>query len=506
MALQTRKDLRWSAFFMTEQTERNNTDSMSGWLPTAAGIAGAALLPLARGGWDLWAKAYACAALALLLALWACLQILRGSISLPKAKTAAIPLACMALCWLSLTYSDINWLCRPEFAAFLIGASPFLFFPLADKKETVFQAIFGAALFLALLALYQKFFLHTAATASFFNENVFAGFAVTVLPLLAGRKRYVETAILGAALLCTGSRGAMLALALAGGICLLPHAGKSRWTGLAALAGGLLAAISLNWHSLSDRAGWWAEAAKMAIQKPLLGFGPGSFEFVYPSLHSPRPDGLSTIYAHNYPLECAASCGLLFALLWTVWLFYRAWETGGFIRWAALAALLLSLEDYTLNVPSNLFLLCLFLSSEDETTSLRINNRTLRVLSAVCLLSGGMALAGLSLSMLQADKETLNAKTLYESGEKTAGLAAAKAVLSKYPSSYQAAQVHASILMSSAGGNASPALAEAYERLLSLNPYRPQTYDSLEKIYMALGQPALTRDIIERRNLAIKWR
>ncbi len=491
---------------MTEEPTENRFDRTLAWLPAAAAALGAALLPLARGGWDLWAKSYAAAAVAALLGIWAAALALRGRLPRLRAETSAVPVICMALCWLSLQTSAIRWLCLPEFTAFLLAASPFLFFPFTGRKEAAIQTLFGAALFLSLLAIYQKLFLHTAATASFFNENVFAGFAVTVLPLLAGRKRYAETAILAVALLCTGSRGAWLALALSGGLCLILAEGKKKTAGIALLAATVICALLFNWHSLSDRAAWWTEAARMAAQKPWLGFGPGSFEFVYPSMHSPRADGLSAIYAHSYPLECAAACGLAFATIWTLWLFFRALKAGGFIRWAALAALLLSLEDYTLNVPSNLFLLCLLLSSRDKGAFIEIRNSALRVLASACLLGGGLALAQSSLAMLKAEKEVLAAKTLYESGKRTEGLAAAGKALANHPYSYQAALLRASMLMDSSGGTASPELAKAYERLLDLNPYRPQTYVSLGKIYSALGQPPLAGNVEERRRHFIKWR
>jgi len=490
---------------MTETPPGNRIDRIIGWLPAAAAMTGAVLLPLARGGWDLWAKSYGAAAIAATLGLWAAALALRGRLPRPGARAVAVPLICMALCWLSLQASGIRSLCLPEFTAFLLAASTFLFFPFTERKETVVQALFGAALFLSLLALYQKFFLHTAATASFFNENVFAGFAVTIIPLLAGRKRYAETAILAAALLCTGSRGAWLALALSGGLCLLLRGGKKA-AGTALLSLSVVGAFLFNWRSLSDRTVWWIEALRMTAQKPWLGFGPGSFEFVYPSMHSPRADGLSAIYAHNYPLECAAACGLAFAALWTIWLFYRALKAGGYIRWAALAALLLSLEDYTLNVPSNLFLLCLLLSAREEGKFIEIKNAALRSVLAVCFMGAGLALAQNSLAMLNTEKEALAAKTLYESGKRAEGLSAAEKALARHPYSYQAALVRASMLMDSSNGTASPELARAYEQLLDLNPYRPQTYVSLGKIYSALGQPALAGNVEERRRLFIKWR
>jgi len=73
----------------------------------------------------------------------------------------------------------------------------------------------------------------------------------------------------------------------------------------------------------------WASAFHMACDQPLFGFGPGSFETVYPYYRSSDVWNTTTAFAHNEFLQTAAECGwpaLALVLLFITVLFWNAWR------------------------------------------------------------------------------------------------------------------------------------------------------------------------------------
>lgn|GEM_PF-4885839 len=73
----------------------------------------------------------------------------------------------------------------------------------------------------------------------------------------------------------------------------------------------VLALAGVEPRSVSDRLDWWTAAWRMVSDRPFLGFGAGSFAFVYPEYRG--GPGLSAVYAHNYYLEFLAENGVLSA-------------------------------------------------------------------------------------------------------------------------------------------------------------------------------------------------
>ena len=72
----------------------------------------------------------------------------------------------------------------------------------------------------------------------------------------------------------------------------------------------------------------WSSAFHMASDQPLFGFGPGSFETVYPYYRSPDLWLTTTPFAHDEPLQAAAECGwpafgleaaFVLVLFWNAW-------------------------------------------------------------------------------------------------------------------------------------------------------------------------------------------
>lgn len=173
-----------------------------------------------------------------------------------------------------------------------------------------------------------------------FNPNVLAGYMLVVIPaavvvLVAAwrqsvsddeeRPRYLLIAagfavlVSGAALLLTGSRAGLLG-ALFGTVIFLiaaPTRIRARWMVLGALALVVLVLVApplrnrlvsatTQSHSAVFRWYTWLGTVEMIEARPLLGFGPGSFEYAYPRYASVG----FTRMAHQAALQLAAEAGL----------------------------------------------------------------------------------------------------------------------------------------------------------------------------------------------------
>jgi len=103
----------------------------------------------------------------------------------------------------------------------------------------------------------------------------------------------------------------------------LPRQTLARMAAWTLLAGGVAVAVAgweLLWRRLQAgdwmvyRRQIWASTLEMIAARPLTGFGPGTFQTVYPAFA--RFDvGLVVNHAHNDWLELAAEAGLPFGLL-----------------------------------------------------------------------------------------------------------------------------------------------------------------------------------------------
>lgn len=119
-------------------------------------------------------------------------------------------------------------------------------------------------------------------------------------------------ALMGSALLATGSRGGILAAAVA--FCAQKGV---NWRYL--LLAGLLAAVGL-WglrpETVANRFGTWREAVGLWAQKPLLGWGPGCYTLL-------ARNELQHPHADNLLLTVAAEQGLVGLAAW-IWLIVAA--------------------------------------------------------------------------------------------------------------------------------------------------------------------------------------
>ena len=175
------------------------------------------------------------------------------------------------------------------------------------------------------------------ATLKYAQQNDFAFILATSLPFmffLLGRTRLLRPLLLGAiglvsaAIVLSLSRGALVGLAA--GFLLFVLTDRRRLqvtvTAGAVAAVGTLFVIHSNpqrFHeslvlkqqiaqqNVSTRFGAWSAAARLATDHPLLGVGPGNFQFHYNALTG-QPLGTFTLtVAHNALLDVGAELGLV---------------------------------------------------------------------------------------------------------------------------------------------------------------------------------------------------
>ena len=189
------------------------------------------------------------------------------------------------------------------------------------------------------------------AFATFFNPNLFGGYLVLVIPVAAalalgaprGQPRLeaiAGTAVVAlslAALMVTGSKGALLGLLLGAallGALIMRRGGRRSRARLVLVLGGafaLLIAVALlappvrarlssaltsQRRSGAHRYYTWVGTCRMVAARPLLGHGPGVFPYAYPQYAV----AAYTRMAHQAFLQVAAEAGAPAALALLAWL------------------------------------------------------------------------------------------------------------------------------------------------------------------------------------------
>ena len=204
------------------------------------------------------------------------------------------------------------------------------------------------------------------ATLAYENSNDFAFVIATTLPLtfwLLGCRRWLRPFVaqmIGvqcAGILLSLSRGALVGIAAGFFFLLLtdrrriPHVLAG---GLAAAVAALLViqsdparfheAISLKQrvaeYNVTTRLDAWRVAGELAVDHPLLGIGPGNFQFEYPRIAGIPPGTHAVAVAHDAYLDIAAELGVVAMILF---LLYIALAFG---RLTAAARLGLGLPGY----------------------------------------------------------------------------------------------------------------------------------------------------------------
>ena len=293
-----------------------------------------------------------------------------------------------------------------------------------------------------------------------YNPNVLAGYFVVVLAAaavaLAVAWRYTQEQpdrprlaliaagfalpIAGAALLLTGSRAGMLGAMFGAAVFVIaaPTRIRVRWFVAAGLALVLLVVVapplrnrivSAAAQSNSAIFRWytWVGTANMVEARPLLGFGPGTFQYAY-ARHAVVG---FTRMAHQTPLQLAAEAGipaLLLALASVAVIARRlvlGLRTGGLravecaAGLAALAAVgLHSQADYTWYVPAVGLTLAAIVglamaASRDDAPRVAVRWRCW-IGAALALVAAGACAWGLQAQLLHAEGKGMLARGRYQ--------------------------------------------------------------------------------------------
>ena len=309
------------------------------------------------------------------------------SVAPPETADALLRFVAYLLIGLGAALAFDSATARKRFAAVLVAAA-------------VFQAVYGSGEYLTgrqhIFAFAKKHYLDSA-TGTFINRNHFATFLALALPFAlalsipgSGRAKRAsgwrarvlafgepETltralAITAAALLWLGlllshSRAGLIAGVVGAAIVLVRNrrARIARWA-MAVAASVLLALLSLELASApgerflavtrdleiqGGRLTVWHDALSLVRDRPLLGWGLGTFESAFPSVQSAQIS-LDYGHAHNDWLEWGVEGGVG-ALLAAIGLLAFSWLGRGAAIQAALAALALhALWDFSMRIPA----------------------------------------------------------------------------------------------------------------------------------------------------------
>ncbi|MDD4005494.1 MAG: O-antigen ligase family protein, partial [Elusimicrobiaceae bacterium] len=466
-----------------------------------------ALFPLARGGWDLWAQAAFEVPLFGGAALWCAVKLLRGR--LPRFGPGAALAACvLAAAFVSCWLAPVGWVSWRAFKWLAAGLAVFVFAPFAGSAGRKAGLVFlvSTGWFLCLLAGYQ-FLRGGDVTGSYFNPNAFSGLLVMLAPFALLGGYAVSGAVFAGTIALAGGRGAGAALLITAALFLACRAGKraKAAAALAALGAGLWIYFA-DFSSLQHRLGWWSSAWQMFTLRPLTGFGGGVFEYIFPAVHDVSRFRIGSLYAHSWPLELLSEYGAagfvpLAAL--TVRQIYRAQAPQ---KWAAVAALVLSAQDYTLSVPANFAVFCFLLSSGERAAAEdcgAVFPRGLRLCCAGAVLAAGFGICAAVANEFTAEKEYLAAARLYRAGDAAGAVACAERLAAREPR-YPAPRLliaRARRAQAEREHNLPLLLAAAvsYERALELHPYHILAYDELAGIYRMTGNGRALAGLAARR-------
>lgn len=455
---------------------------------------------LLRGGWDVWAQSLLFLAAAAGTAAWVIARVVVGYVPIPPPKLALWAVALAALAGLSAFTSPLSAYAIESWRVLLLGA--WIFCAVAviskDDRARIDQAVRAAGWFLVLLAFYQHYHDGMPRPASaLLNQNVFAGTILMLLPLAVEQRDWFLCAGLAVCFVWAHSVGAWLGLASA---LVLTRRGKEtvgNYAGMAVLFICLVLIYGkLQSPDVLNRVHWWAAAGRMALRRPLLGFGPGAYAYASPSYVTGGPT-ISTLFAHQHFLETAAECGWPYLLVWAGGLAYFLRRGAPHKRFGAVAVLVQALWDYPLSIAGNFWLFCYFAASTTPQTSLGVNVRSERKAAwAALVLALGLGGCWWAARAWEADRLKGLAIDGFKEGrpaEESLALLERSLQLAADP---EAERFAAEMLLA-----AKPAPSEAQargaaahlERAARLNPYRPSTWTALERLYKALGDEGAAR-------------
>lgn len=405
--------------------------------------------PLAFGAVEPWAIFILQAGSSVLFFIWALAQFRSPQVSIQWSPLFAPMLAFAGLMCMQLL-PGVSAYRRATYSQLLLyvsyGIGCFLLVQTLTRSREVRKAgialtAYGAAI--ALFAVLQNlsspnklYWLRTPhggwIYGPYVNHNHYAGLMEMLIPVPlvfafsrfgSRRERWIAASIaafMGATIFLSGSRGGMIAFAVEIAIFvafivreqqkqnvaillsafLLISLGVIAWTGgsevtarIATLGGDKHSDLSANMRQQIDR-----DILRMSRQRPVLGWGQGTFADVYPRFRSFYTDSLVNA-AHNDFLQVLAETGILgFGIM--IWFLVRVlrpalrkshkWPSNlnGAVSVAAILGisgiLVHSLVDFNMQVPANAALfysLCTVASMEPR---FRTHRRSHRQLEAEC--------------------------------------------------------------------------------------------------------------------------
>ncbi|MEI7482506.1 MAG: O-antigen ligase family protein [Elusimicrobiota bacterium] len=478
------------------------------------------LAPALQGVWDFRAQFVFEAAVFLTGGFWLLREIISGRPPAFLSDKRNIPLLCAAFfSLLSALLSPVRALVMPEWWTFAAG----LFILCLGSSLRVGElrltdlALRISAWLIALLSLYQAFILKSPdISASLTNPNSLALFILMLLPLAI---KWKDLFLLGAfiiILVWTQSAAALLALLTAAGFYAKDNMKtaelRKNWRLLIVLTVVAALAVSqLELRSFFDRIGWWRAALGMFADRPALGFGPGSFAYVYPAYHSHGAAGVATTYVHNYYLEFLAENGILAFIFWAWAAAFRLKTIRGLKKYALIAAMVHSVVDFGLAVPANFLIFCYLLSDprlpEADAPPVRTGNKTPFIL-------GGLALAcfavicGVFSSQLKLERLRFRALSDLYAGDYPRAEAALKEAARIAPDNPIVPGMLGQIRMRAgfAGKDRDLLFSAAVEleRALILNPYNAAAWRDLERLYADAGERTLLEGLRKRKGRVFK--
>lgn len=359
------------------------------------------------------------------------------------------------------------------------------------------------------------------------NPNILAGYLLAVIPAvivvfmlqreaLARSEDRPRIALIAAffallvtvaALALTGSRAGMLGTISAAAVLLagMPTRVRPSWVAAGAVALIVLVivapplrqrvmAATAESHSAAFRWHTWAGTVDMIAERPLTGFGPGTYEYSYPQFARVG----FTRMAHQAPLQIASEAGLpalaliLAAVLMLARTLMRGLREGGGVAVecaAALAAMVgvgvQNLADYSWHVPATGLTLSvvigLGIASVRAGEECTLSRRWSSVAAAVIALVAVVACAvGLRAQMLLARGEAEIARGRHQMA---AGWLRQAAEVDPLNALVRSRLAHAT----AAGPGGFERAVEERLRIAELNPLDAANYVALSDLYAALG-------------------
>ncbi len=285
------------------------------------------------------------AALSLLIA-GMLIKIATGTLQAPSRSTYLFMIL-LAFVWMSVPgsiwWGSGNWMAQLVYAAWM---TPFIIFPLV-RPSNIMPYIVPGAVAQTVILLYQGMIQGVQRSEGIIhNPNPAAGFLVIVSAyLLTTKLRLLAIPMMASAMLFTGSRWAILVVALLLLLVVIRKLVSWRFLLLTSLIVFLFAfvyqdtilpSLRVPYLAGADTASTWRDAGiRLKIERP-------------PSLIPKGDVGSGLGPSHNVPLRIASEAGFLAALIWIGLSLRRMYPLRSWsgLQWAFMALLLLSMMDY----------------------------------------------------------------------------------------------------------------------------------------------------------------